>query len=91
VEQLTLCIRLFIVFLFFMPDPSMTDHYFIALEQKIDQLLARCEQLERENQQLRSLELQARQEKSRLLQVNDQTRSQVEKMIQRLKTLEQNI
>ncbi|QEQ98094.1 TIGR02449 family protein [Neptunomonas concharum] len=69
----------------------MTDHYFIALEQKIDQLLARCEQLERENQQLRSLELQARQEKSRLLQVNDQTRSQVEKMIQRLKTLEQNI
>ncbi|SIS86360.1 TIGR02449 family protein [Neptunomonas antarctica] len=68
----------------------MTDHYFIALEQKIDRLLARCEQLELENQQLRASGLQTRQEKARLLQVNDQTRVQVEKMIQRLKTLEQS-
>ena len=68
----------------------MTDHYFIALEHKIDLLLARCEQLELENQQLRLNEQQARQEKARLLQANDQTRIQVERMIQRLKTLEQS-
>ncbi|BBB31391.1 TIGR02449 family protein [Neptunomonas japonica] len=68
----------------------MTDHYFIALEQKIDQLLARCEELELENQHLKATGLQARQERARLLQVNDQTRVQVEKMIQRMKTLEQS-
>lgn len=68
----------------------MTDHYFIALEQKIDQLLSRCEQLELENAHLRLSEQQARQERAKLLQTNDQTRVKVEKMIQRLKTLEQN-
>lgn len=68
----------------------MTDHYFIALEQKIDQLFARCTQLELENQHLLATRLQARQEKARLLQVNDQTQAQVEKMIQRMKTLEKS-
>lgn len=68
----------------------MTDHYFIALEQKIDQLLERCEKLELENRSLRAAEQQARQDKNRLLQANDQTRVQVEKMIQRLKTLEKH-
>ena len=68
----------------------MTNHYFIALEQKIDQLLARCTLLELENQHLLATGLQARQEKSRLLQVNDQTRVQVEKMIRRMKALEQS-
>ncbi|MBT3145701.1 TIGR02449 family protein [Neptunomonas phycophila] len=68
----------------------MTDHYFNALEQKIDQLLQRCARLEYENRQLREAEQNVRHDKARLLQVNDQTRAQVEKMIQRLKSLEQN-
>jgi len=68
----------------------MTEHYFNALEQKIDQLLQRCARLEYENQQLRDAEQNIRHDKARLLQVNDQTRAQVEKMIQRLKSLEQN-
>jgi cell division protein ZapB len=69
----------------------MTERYLIALEHKIDQLLARCEALELENARLHESERHARQERARLMQVNDQTRTQVEKMIQRLKTLEQNI
>lgn len=68
----------------------MTEQYFTQLEQKIDQLLAHCHALEKENQQLRTAEQQARQERARLLQVNEQTRTQVEKMIQRLKALEKN-
>ncbi|ANG64820.1 MULTISPECIES: TIGR02449 family protein [Marinobacterium] len=68
----------------------MNDHYFNALERKIDQLLDHCHRLEQENQRLRSQETQLKDERARLLQLNDQTRSKVESMIQRLKALEQN-
>ncbi len=70
--------------------PSMSDHYFDALERKIDQLLDHCHQLEQENQRLRQQEATLKDERARLLQLNDQTRSKVEAMIQRLKALEQN-
>jgi cell division protein ZapB len=68
----------------------MNDHYFNALERKIDQLLDHCHRLEQENQRLRSQETQLKDERARLLQLNDQTRSKVESMIQRLKALEHN-
>jgi cell division protein ZapB len=68
----------------------MNDHYFNALERKIDQLLDHCHRLEQENQRLRSQETQLKDERARLLQLNDQTRSKVESMILRLKALEQN-
>jgi cell division protein ZapB len=68
----------------------MNEHYFNALEQKIDQLLDHCRQLEQENQHLRQQETLLKDERARLLQLNDQTRSKVESMIQRLKALEQN-
>ncbi|UTW11003.1 TIGR02449 family protein [Marinobacterium rhizophilum] len=68
----------------------MNDHYFNALERKIDQLLDHCHRLEQENQRLRLQETQLKDERARLLQLNDQTRSKVESMIQRLKALEQN-
>ncbi|MBY4676901.1 TIGR02449 family protein [Marinobacterium arenosum] len=68
----------------------MTEHYFDALEQQIERLLARCQQLEQDNQHLRASEAQLREERARLLQINDQTRHKVEAMIQRLKSLEQH-
>ncbi|NVK44326.1 MAG: TIGR02449 family protein [Oceanospirillaceae bacterium] len=68
----------------------MSDHYFDALERKIDQLLDHCHRLEQENVRLRQQEATLKEERARLLQLNDQTRGKVEAMIQRLKALEQN-
>lgn len=67
----------------------MSEHYFNALEQKIDQLLNRVQQLEQENGRLRQQESRLREERAQLLQLHDQTRSKVEGMITRLKALEQ--
>ncbi|WP_415882770.1 TIGR02449 family protein [Neptuniibacter sp. SY11_33] len=68
----------------------MTEHYFNALEQKIDQLLERCEQLNQENIQLRAREQQLKEERAQLVQLNEQTQSKIQAMIMRLKALEQN-
>ncbi|MBV1787893.1 TIGR02449 family protein [Marinobacterium sp. D7] len=67
----------------------MSEHYFNALEQKIDRLLTRLQQLERENSHLREQEAKLREERAQLLQLHDQTRGKVEGMISRLKALEQ--
>ncbi|MBP0050049.1 TIGR02449 family protein [Marinobacterium sp. AK62] len=68
----------------------MSEHYFNALEHKIDQLLDIVERLESENDQLKRQNQQLREERAQLVQLNDQTRNKVEGMIQRLKALEQN-
>lgn len=68
----------------------MTEHYFNALEQKIDQILDRCAQLEQENMQLRDREQLLKEERSQLAQINEQTQSKIKAMIMRLKALEQN-
>lgn len=68
----------------------MSENYFDVLESRMFQLLERCEQLEQENAELKRNETQLREERSRLLQINDQTRQKVEAMIVRLKSLEQN-
>lgn len=70
--------------------PGMSEHYFNALEHKIDLLLQRVEQLELENRTLQDQNTRMREERAQLIQLNDQTRSKVEGMIQRLKALEQN-
>lgn len=67
---------------------GMSEHYFTALEHKIDQLLARVDALELENQQLQQKNGALRDERAQLMQLNDQTRTKVEGMIQRLKALE---
>ncbi|MBV0933984.1 TIGR02449 family protein [Marinobacterium weihaiense] len=67
----------------------MSEHYFTALEYKIDQLLARVEALAQENSQLQRDNARLREERAQLVQLNDQTRGKVEAMIQRLKALEQ--
>ena len=68
----------------------MTESYFNALEQKIDQILERYSKLEAENQQLRERERLLKEERAQLSKINEQTQSKIEAMITRLKSLEQN-
>ncbi|MGH1431329.1 MAG: cell division protein ZapB [Neptuniibacter sp.] len=82
----------------------MTESYFNALEQKIDQILERYNKLEEENQQLRDRERllkeenqqlrdrerPLKEERAQLSQINEQTQAKIEAMITRLKSLEQN-
>lgn len=67
----------------------MSEHYFNALENKIDRLLSRLDQLEQENRYLREQTGKLREERAQLIQLHDQTRDRVEGMISRLKALEQ--
>jgi len=68
----------------------MTEHYFDALEQKIDRLIHKIDELERENQRLKDQENKLREERAQLIQLSNQTQGKVEAMIQRLKSLEQS-
>ncbi|WP_299182165.1 TIGR02449 family protein [uncultured Neptuniibacter sp.] len=67
----------------------MTEHYFNALEQKIDQMIQRCDQLERDNAKLREREQLLKEERAQLIHTNEQTQSKIKAMIMRLKALEQ--
>lgn len=66
----------------------MTEHFFAALEQKLDQLIKRLGQLEEQNRALRSKNAKLEEERAQLVQSSDATRAQVEAMLTRLKTLE---
>lgn len=68
----------------------MSEQHLTILEQKVDQLLAYCDQLEQDNKRLRQQEQELKQERLQMIQLNDQTRHKVEAMIQRLKALEQS-
>ena len=68
----------------------MTEHYFNALEQKIDQLLQHCAQLEQDNKTMLEREQLLKAERAQLIQQNEQTQSKIEAMIMRLKALEKN-
>ncbi|MBE9396900.1 TIGR02449 family protein [Pontibacterium sp. N1Y112] len=68
----------------------MSEQHLTILEQKVDQLLAYCDQLEQDNKRLRQQEHELKQERLQMIQLNDQTRHKVEAMIQRLKALEQS-
>lgn len=58
------------------------------LEYKLDQLLERCETLQRENTELRARESDWQRERVRLVEKNELARGRVEAMIARLKALE---
>ncbi|WP_111641403.1 TIGR02449 family protein [Marinimicrobium alkaliphilum] len=58
------------------------------LEQKLDQLLERCETLQRDNTDLRARESEWQRERVRLVEKNELARGRVEAMIVRLKALE---
>ncbi len=69
---------------------SQTENNLNAIHQRIDQLLAVIARLNEENRSLRVSQESLMSERANLLSKNEQARSRVEAMINRLKTLEQN-
>lgn len=68
---------------------TMNEQLLQALEEKIDELVERCEALHAENRELRSKQSAWQDESVRLREKNELARSRVDHMISRLKTLEQ--
>jgi len=66
----------------------MTTDNLHSLEQKIDRLIAICDQLQAENRSLRERENSLLRERSKLVEKNDTARTRVEAMISRLKNLD---
>ena len=60
------------------------------IAQRVDQLIALAQRLADENRSLRQSQEQLMAERANLLAKNEQARSRVEAMINRLKSLEQN-
>ena len=60
------------------------------ITQRVDQLIALAQRLAEENRSLRASQEQLMTERANLLAKNEQARSRVEAMINRLKSLEQN-
>jgi len=59
-----------------------------ALEQKIDELIKLCQELNRENKLLKARSTSWEQERQELIDKNEMARSKVEAMITRLRTME---
>jgi len=68
----------------------MNQNQLKALEGKIEELIALCTDLNRENHALKSDNTTWQQERQSLVDVNELARRKVEAMINRLQTLEQN-
>ena len=66
----------------------MSETQFKVLEQKIDDLIKLCADLNRENVNLKADAQQWAEERESLLARQEQARSKVETMLQRLKTME---
>ncbi|MEM8548142.1 MAG: TIGR02449 family protein [Pseudomonadota bacterium] len=66
----------------------MADSPIKALEQKIDELIGLCSQLNRENQSLKAEHANWQQERQVLVNKNELARVKVEAMIGRLRNLE---
>jgi cell division protein ZapB len=66
----------------------MADTTLRDLENKIDELIALCNELKRENRTLKSEIAGFREERRELLDKNELARSKVEAMIDRLRTME---
>ena len=66
----------------------MASETLLSLEQKIDRLIAICDQLQAENRSLKEREAALLRERSKLIEKNDTARSRVEAMISRLKNLD---
>ena len=68
----------------------MQDEDLKRLEMRIDELIAICAQLKDENRQLREQKVEFGTERETLLEKQDQARVRVEKILDRLKSLEQS-
>jgi cell division protein ZapB len=66
----------------------MADNQLQILEQKIDELIALCQQLNRENQALKADSTSWQRERQDLMDKNALARNRVEAMINRLRTTE---
>lgn len=66
----------------------MSETQFKVLEQKIDDLIKLCADLNRENVSLKADARQWAEERASLLARQEQARSKVETMLERLKTME---
>ncbi len=66
----------------------MADRQLKALEQKINELIALCADLNRENRALKADSANWHRERQDLMEKNDLARTKVEAMIDRLRTME---
>tara|TARA_R110000823_G_scaffold119998_21_gene244604 strand:+ start:9330 stop:9530 length:201 start_codon:yes stop_codon:yes gene_type:complete len=66
----------------------MADTQLKALEKKIDELIALCRDLDRENQTLKNDQAGWLRERQDLIEKNETARTKVEAMIHRLRTME---
>ena len=66
----------------------MAENQLQVLEQKIDELIALCDQLNRENQSLKAESRNWMLERQELMDKNDLARTRVEAMINRLRAME---
>lgn len=67
---------------------AMADSALQALEARIDELVALCQNLDRENRRLKAENSDWRREREDLLQKNELARSKLEAMIARLRAME---
>ena len=67
----------------------MSNSSFKTLETKVDELIKLCGDMKQENQLLRDRENQWRQEREQLLGKNQLARVRLEKVLRRLKALEE--
>ncbi len=66
------------------------EHELSALEVRVEELIALCQQLKAENQVLRNQNSVLMVERAELIEKNELARSRLESMIMRLKSMEQD-
>ena len=69
----------------------MAENQLKVLEQKIDELISLCNDLNRENQALKAENQNWQRERQALIDKNEVARNKVEAMISRLRTMEQTL
>ncbi len=69
----------------------MAENQLKVLEQKIDELISLCNDLNRENQSLKAENQNWQRERQALIDKNEVARNKVEAMISRLRTMEQTL
>lgn len=69
----------------------MSEYTLEELYNKVEKLLEHCHMLQADNNALRTREQQLLQERSQLIEKNDQARTRVEAMIGHLKNLQQGV
>ena len=69
----------------------MAENQLKVLEQKIDELISLCNDLNRENQVLKADSANWQRDRQSLVNKNEVARTKIEAMISRLKTMEQTM